>query len=77
MRFQLVSVMHSKDLRGLASLGTMYRPLDGVEGDRQPDILGLTLDNAHEQTTATAGGGCRVEKSIRKRESIRSGVAGL
>ena len=44
MRFQLVSVMHSKDLRGLASLGTMYRPLDGVEGDRQPDIL--AEDNA-------------------------------
>ena len=44
MRFQLVSVIHSKDLRGLASLGTMYRPLDGVEGDRQPDIL--AEDNA-------------------------------
>ena len=44
LRFQLVSVMHPKDLMGLASFGITYRTLDGVEGDRQPDIL--TEDNA-------------------------------
>ena len=46
MRFQLVSVMQPEDLKGSASFGTMYHPLDGVEGDRQPDIL--TEDNAAE-----------------------------
>ena len=50
VRFQLVSVTHPTDLtvrsggEGLAPFGTLYRTLDGVEGDRQSDIV--TEDSA-------------------------------